>query len=146
MVFYKVKSVTALPDYVLLVHFANGIAKQYAVAPLFDAIPDFRAFQTTPGFFEQVRVDAGGYGISWNDDLDLACNELWENGTQVDTPFAGLLSFADATAMWGLSESTLRKAVAYRKLIEGVDVQKYGKQWIVTRSAMEREYGMLNIQ
>ena len=33
------------------------------------------------------------------------------------------------------------KAVAYHKLVEGVDAQKYGKQWIVTRNAMEREYG-----
>ena len=36
------------------------------------------------GLFEQVQVDSGGYGISWNDDIDLSCNELWENGTVVD--------------------------------------------------------------
>ena len=48
---------------------------------------------------------------------------------------------ADATGLWGLSESALRKAVEYRKLTVGVDVQKFGKQWVVTRSAMEREYG-----
>jgi len=34
--------------------------------------------------FRLVKVDAGGYGISWNDDIDLACNELWENGVPVD--------------------------------------------------------------
>lgn len=48
---------------------------------------------------------------------------------------------SDATDLWGLNESTLRKAVAYRKLVEGVDVQKFGKQWVVTRDAMERKYG-----
>ena len=52
-----------------------------------------------------------------------------------------MLSFGDATALWGLNESTLRKAVSYRKLADGIDVKKFGKQWVVTRSAMEREYG-----
>ena len=32
------------------------------------------------GLFEQVKVDKGGYGISWNGEIDLSCNELWENG------------------------------------------------------------------
>lgn len=32
----------------------------------------------------EVKVDAGGYGVSWNDDIDLSCNELWENGTPID--------------------------------------------------------------
>ena len=32
------------------------------------------------GLFEQVKVDAGGYGISRNDDIDLSCEELYQNG------------------------------------------------------------------
>ncbi len=56
-------------------------------------------------------------------------------------PFDGLLSFKEATDRWGLNESTLRKAVAYGKLVEGVDCKKFGKQWIVTEQAMIREYG-----
>ncbi len=51
------------------------------------------------------------------------------------------MSFADASELWGLSESALRKAVSYGKIVPGVDARKYGKQWIVTRDAMEREYG-----
>ena len=51
------------------------------------------------------------------------------------------MSFADATELWGLSESALRKAVSYGKIVSGVDARKYGKQWIVTKEAMEREYG-----
>ncbi|HAX51031.1 MAG TPA: DUF2442 domain-containing protein, partial [Lachnospiraceae bacterium] len=83
----------------------------------------------------------GGYGISWNDDVDLECEELWDNGKTVATPFDNLLSFRDATDLWNLNESTLRKAIQYGKLVNGVDVQKFGKQWIITRSAMQREYG-----
>ena len=56
-------------------------------------------------------------------------------------PFEGLLSFKEATDLWGLNESTLRKAVSQGKLKENIDVKKFGKQWIVTQEAMEREYG-----
>ncbi|MBQ4463666.1 MAG: DUF2442 domain-containing protein, partial [Eubacterium sp.] len=33
-----------------------------------------------PGLFNQVKVDSGGYGVSWNDQIDLECNDLWEYG------------------------------------------------------------------
>lgn len=55
--------------------------------------------------------------------------------------FKGLLSFAEATKKWGLKDSTLRKAVATRKLVEDVDCKKFGRDWIVKESAMIREYG-----
>ena len=70
-----------------------------------------------------------------------SCDELWENGTLVETPFDGLIAFSDATELWGLNESTLRKAIAYGKLVNGVDACKFGKQWVVSIDAMKREYG-----
>ena len=75
------------------------------------------------------------------DELDLSCDELWEHGTAVATPFDGLLALSDATELWGLSESALRKAISYGKLVNGVDVCKFGKQWVVSIDAMNREYG-----
>lgn len=33
-------------------------------------------------FFNAVHVDSGGYGISWNDDIDLSEYELWTNGQE----------------------------------------------------------------
>lgn len=141
--FHKITSAAPLPGFRLLAHFSDGQAREYDLAPLFSRFPDFCALQTTAGLMEQLRVDPGGYGVSWNDDLDLSADEIFFHGKAVSTPFEGLLSFADATSLWGLSESALRKAVAYRRLVDGIDVKKYGKQWLVTRAAMEREYGVL---
>lgn len=138
--FHKVKSVSPLPGYRLMLHFSDGTAKQYDIAPLLET-PAFSDLKAVPGLFEQVTADQGGYGISWNDDIDLDCEELWSNGQEVKTPFDGLLAFSDATALWGLNESTLRKAISYGKLRDGIDVLKFGKQWIVTKDAMLREYG-----
>ncbi|HWQ79902.1 MAG TPA: DUF4160 domain-containing protein [Anaerovoracaceae bacterium] len=139
-VFHRVKTVAALPGYMLLVHFLDGTAKQYDVKPLFQRFEVFNQI-TDPAIFSSVVVDRGGFGISWNDDVDLACNELWNNGTEISTPFDNLIAFGDATDLWNLHESTLRKAVSYGKLIDGVDVRKFGKQWLITRAAMVREYG-----
>ena len=140
MKFHKVKDVSALADLKLSVQFTNGTTKIYEVAPLMQRFSAFRILEDET-LFRDVKVDQGGYGIVWNDDLDLSCDELWENGAEVATPFDGLMSFSDASALWDLSESTLRKAVAYGKIVPGVDARKYGKQWIVNRNAMLREYG-----
>jgi hypothetical protein len=37
----------------------------------------------TPALFRAVRVDLGGYGVSWNDQIDLSEDELWTNGRPV---------------------------------------------------------------
>ena len=33
--------------------------------------------------FYLVKVDVGGYGIFWNNDIDLSSEDIWENGIQV---------------------------------------------------------------
>ena len=146
MMFHKIKNVAALPvaalpDYRLSVQFSEGVTKIYDVKPLFEKLPVFAALKDDVRTFYSVSVDIGGYGIVWNDELDLSCDELWEHGTQVHTPFDGLIAFSDATELWGLNESTLRKAISYGKLVDGVDVCKFGKQWVVSMDAMQREYG-----
>lgn len=140
MMFHKVKDVSPLPGMRLSVQFANGTTKIYDVKPLERRLPAFAALGDE-ALFGDVIVDQGGCGIVWNDELDLSCDELWESGAEVATPFDGLMSFSDASELWGLSESTLRKAVAYGKIVPGVDARKYGKQWVVNRDAMSREYG-----
>lgn len=139
--FHKVKDVTALPDHKLSVQFVEGVTKIYDVAPLIEQYKMFTGLKET-AIFTSVTVDVGGYGVIWGDEIDISCDELFANGKQVDTPFDGLMAFSDATALWGLNESTLRKAVAYGKLVNGIDVRKYGKQWIVSVAAMQREYGI----
>ena len=139
--FHKVKAVYALPDYRLSVQFAEGVTKIYDVKPLFSKWESFKALKESPQLFAEVETDTGGYGIIWNDDLDLSCDELFANGKTVSTAFDGLMAFTDATELWGLNESTLRKAIAYGKLVSGVDACKFGKQWVISTAAMLREYG-----
>lgn len=80
MTFHKVKAVEPLPDYMLSVQFEDGANKRYDVKPLFAKWDAFKSLQNIKGLFEQVRVDIGGYGIIWNDYIDLSCEELYYGG------------------------------------------------------------------
>lgn len=73
----KIQSVTPLKDKRLLVKFVNGVEKTYDCTQLLH----LEAFQRleNEGFFKSVRVDPGGYGLSWDDDVDLSEYELWVN-------------------------------------------------------------------
>lgn len=75
----KVSDVQALPDHHLLVTFRNGEQRRYDFKPLLSK-PVFHPLKNST-LFATVKADPSGYGIVWNDDLDLAESELWLNGT-----------------------------------------------------------------
>ncbi len=77
--FYKVSSVKPLSNFILEIIFENNEIKYYDIKPLFEKWLVFKNLKNIQGLFEQVKVDVGGYGISWNDELDLSCNELYFN-------------------------------------------------------------------
>ena len=80
MEFHRLKNITPLPDFMLRAEFLDGSERMYDVKPLMQRIPVFQMLGYVHGLFEQVRVDTGGYGIIWNDAIDLSCDELYENG------------------------------------------------------------------
>jgi hypothetical protein len=77
----KILSVQALENKKLLIKFANGVAKVYDCNQLLSL--DMFQVLRNDAFFKSVKVDAGGYGISWNDDADLSEYEIWTNGVEV---------------------------------------------------------------
>lgn len=56
--------------------FADRTTKAYAAKPLVDGWDAFKPLEDD-ALFNSVEVDAGGYGISWNEDIDISCDELW---------------------------------------------------------------------
>jgi len=63
-----------------------------------------------------------------------------------NNPFDGLIGSQEACQLWGLNESTLRKAISYGKFEDGVDMKKFGKQWVFTVAALERVYGKVKAE
>jgi hypothetical protein len=76
----KVESVEPLEGKRLLVRFVNGVEKVYDCNQLLH-LEMFRPLKNE-AFFKSVKADAGGYGVSWNDAVDLSEYELWVNGEE----------------------------------------------------------------
>jgi len=78
----RIKEVTPKNDLLLLVKFDNGILKHYDVKPLLTKYPIFQALEN-PELFKKVVVGGGGFGIVWNEEIDLSEYEIWYNGTEI---------------------------------------------------------------
>lgn len=62
-------------SYSISVLFDNGVTQNIDFK---DKIKeDFYSDLKNKLLFEQAKVDAGGYGISWSDDIDISEYELW---------------------------------------------------------------------
>lgn len=79
-IFHTIRSIEPLEDFRLQVCFVTGETKLYDVNPLIEKWSSFEPLSCVAGLWNQVKVDSGGYGISWNDDIDLSCDELYLNG------------------------------------------------------------------
>jgi hypothetical protein len=74
----KIRSVKPKPDRKLLVIFENGVQKVYDCNPLLQN-EIFRPLEEE-AVFRLAHADEHGYGIVWNDEIDLAESEVWING------------------------------------------------------------------
>lgn len=77
----------------LLVFFENGIIKKFDVKPIMQNYPEFEELKN-PDIFNLVQVEPGGYGISWNSELDCSEGELWENGKEIPLSWEDFQNFA----------------------------------------------------
>jgi hypothetical protein len=76
----QVESVEPKSGKRLVVRFAGGVSKVYDCTPLLED-PPFRPL-AEEAVFRGVKADPHGYGVVWNDDIDLAESELWEEGKE----------------------------------------------------------------
>jgi hypothetical protein len=78
----RILSAAATGPAELLLRFSDGSMRVYDCGPLLER-KGFDLLKKNPAFFRAVRVDAGGFGVSWNDDIDLSEYELWTNGKPI---------------------------------------------------------------
>ena len=68
MKYPKVRSVKATDNHILIVEFDNYEKKQYDVTPLLEKAM-FAPLRNT-ALFKAVRVEQGGWAVSWNDEIE----------------------------------------------------------------------------
>lgn len=77
---HRIEKIKTTNDKKLIAVFQSGEEVIYDVEILYPTIPQFRIFESNDCLFHQVKVDTGGYGIYWNDALDLSSEEIWDKG------------------------------------------------------------------
>ena len=81
--FEKIVSVKAVDNLQLRAVFENGEIREYDVRPLLETEP-FRPLKEQPEKFFSVKPISGGSAVAWDDSMDIASEEIWENGRAVD--------------------------------------------------------------
>lgn len=141
---YSVKVVEAVPldNMEVLVFFEDGKTKKFDVKPLLADYPEFEELKN-PDIFRLLTVEPGGYGISWNADLDCSEGELYENGVEVPLSMRdfhsfvkhNLLTTAEATTLLNCSRQNIEDLIRRGKL-HPVRTLPNGKLFL--RSEVER--------
>lgn len=83
MKFKHIKKIITLNNYELLATFDDGKKKKYDMKPLIEELLLFKPLKTKKGLFKKAHLDIAGYGVIWNDDIDIAAEEIYYNGIDV---------------------------------------------------------------
>ncbi len=74
----KILFVRPLENYKLMIEFSNHECRQYDVKPLLQK--EMFSPLKNRAFFNNVKIEQGGYAINWNENIDISEYELWING------------------------------------------------------------------
>ena len=78
MQYPKIQTAVPTDNHTLIIEFDNQKTKKYDVTPLLEN--EMFYLLKEPSFFNNVRVESGGYAVVWNADIDISEYELWIHG------------------------------------------------------------------
>lgn len=83
--FKKIKDIKVIGNSTLKATFTDDVVKVYDVQKMVSSHPIFQTLIQDQGLFKKVQVDIGGYGVSWNDTIDLSAEEIFYEGEMKKT-------------------------------------------------------------
>ena len=72
-----------LDDVKLELTYQDGAIVRYDMSVLFSKYPQLEELRRNRELFTHGRLDPGGYGVIWNDDLDIDATGIYEEGEVV---------------------------------------------------------------
>ena len=121
--FHKAAKIEYKDGTVLELTFQDGSVKQFDISCMFDRYPPLRAL-TDRALFTSGKL-SGGYGIIWNDDLDLEAETVYEEGTFVrKIAMPGYAEVADALLAARAAAGISQTELAARTGIDQADISK----------------------
>ncbi len=82
MDFHTIKLIKPLENMILEAVFSSGEIKRYDMKNLIKNNENFKKLENKE-LFIKAKVDIGGYGIIWNENIDISSEEIWKNGITV---------------------------------------------------------------
>jgi hypothetical protein len=81
-IFHRILTISVVAPSRLHALFVDGKEKEYDLRR-WEHHPAFAILFRHPALQTAVRVEPGGYGISWNDTIDLSAEEIYGNGIDI---------------------------------------------------------------
>lgn len=99
---------------ILIATFADGEVVSFDVKTMIEKYPVFKVLEDEE-LFNSVSIDGIGYGISWNDELDLSSDGIYSRGKHVDKVDPNIKivvgqAIAEAREAKGMSQRELSSA------------------------------------
>lgn len=78
-----IQHATMITPEIIQAVFIGGEVIQYNLRQVISTFPQFQEIMKNPQLASQLSTDVGGYGISWNDELDLDAETIWKDGVLI---------------------------------------------------------------
>lgn len=82
MEFRKIRKLIPLKNYLILALFDDGEWRKYDLKPLMEKYPQFRKLEDE-SLHLSAKIDLDGFGIAWNEELDLSAQSIYLDGEKV---------------------------------------------------------------
>lgn len=77
----KIVRIEVADNFQIIAVFSDGSVKKFDFKPLLKEKQYVELNNLS--FFQMAKIDAGGYGVSWSDMIDIDSNDIWVAGEPV---------------------------------------------------------------
>lgn len=81
--FHKATNLVFLDNCVILVGFKDNEWRTFDMKSMMKKHPIVEALKNEE-LFKSGKIEVGGFGIVWNDDIDISASSVYESGNKVD--------------------------------------------------------------
>ena len=122
--FHKAVKIEYRDGTVLELTFRDGCVKQFDLASMFEIYPPLRTL-TDRAFFTSGKLSPGGYGVVWNEELDLEAETVYVDGVLVDRiSVPANMDVADALLAARAAAGVSQSELAAKTGIDQSDISK----------------------
>ena len=87
VIIHTIHMAIPLPNFLVYIAFDNGACKIFDIKQLFSHKTlgiKFSRLKNRKGLADKVKVDDGGYGLVWDDDINLGCDDLYFSSRTIE--------------------------------------------------------------